>query len=591
MKLGTRVEAPGGMPGTVGAVRRETNGITSRLLLLYVERVAGADGVRAVLGRCGMSDRRRDLLDENYWFSYSEKIALFESASEVLADPRVMLNVAGSALELNVGGGLKIALRALGSPRFVYQNIVRANAKFSGSHAMELLDLGRDHARISYADRTPARRYHPLDCQYNQGMLACVPRLFGEPPAHLEHHVCGCKGGPACIYDLRWNSRVGERRFALGLGLLGAGAVAVPALLVPGLLPVGIAVAGGSGLAAWLRGSHRARAERRQLEHEAREQSEVADQLIASLNDLVSELRLDDVLAKVTANAQLAVGGKEFALLVDEGDGPRCQSYTNLPPSAVAVLEHWARHNERLEETITVDDVLTIPELARLSHGCEVPFGSICAAPLAFRGRHLGALIALATQARTFLPRDVDLIQSYAAQAAVALANARMYQELEELASRDHLTGLLNHREFHESLTRELNRCRRYGGRFALVLLDLNGFKSVNDSLGHAEGDRVLREVAGALARTCRASDVAFRVGGDEFAYILPESDEESALAAARRARAEVAAMPRRVDLCYGVTVWPTDGVGRDELLASADARLYEMKRGHRGGAPPPIGA
>jgi two-component system, cell cycle response regulator len=198
----------------------------------------------------------------------------------------------------------------------------------------------------------------------------------------------------------------------------------------------------------------------------------------------------------------------------------------------------------------------------------------------------LGVLVALATQPRTFLPRDVDLIQSYAALAAVALANARMYQELEELASRDHLTGLLNLREFHEALTRELERCKRYGGRFSIVLFDLNRFKAVNDSHGHAEGDRVLKEAGAAFGRTCRSSDLAFRVGGDEFAYILPESDSEAARAAAARAREALAAMPEGLDCSYGITVWPNDGPERAKLLETADNRLYEMKRARRANRP-----
>src|SRR5215212_8911289 len=88
--------------------RRETNGITSRLLLLYVEQVGGVDAVEQVLARCGMSDRRDELLDENNWFSYDGKIALFEAAAEVLGDPNVMLSVSSQALTLKVGGGLKI---------------------------------------------------------------------------------------------------------------------------------------------------------------------------------------------------------------------------------------------------------------------------------------------------------------------------------------------------------------------------------------------------------------------------------------------------------------------------------------------------
>jgi diguanylate cyclase (GGDEF)-like protein len=567
--------------------RRETNGITSRLVLLYVEQTGGPEAVAEMLARCGMSDRGSELLDENYWFSYDEKIALFEAASAVLDDSNVMLNASAQALALNVGGGLKLALRALGSPRLVYQNIVRANAKFSGSHSMELLDVGPRHAVISYADLTPANRYHELDCQYNRGMLARVPELFGLGPAQVEHHVCGCSGGPACIYSLRWESGSNEIRFAIGATVVGGGALAATAVFDPSLLPVGAAVAGASAVAAAMRAARQGRAVRHQLEADAQEQSALADRLVASLQDLVSELRLEEVLAKITQNAQAAVVGKEFALMVDDGEGPHCQSFTRLPLSAVSILEAWAQGAMGArEQPITVDDVLAVPGLSRLAGSVDPSFGSICAAPLVFRGSRLGVLVALATQPRTFLPRDVDLIQSYAALAAVALANARMYQELEELASRDHLTGLLNLREFHESLARELGRCKRYGGRFSVVLFDLNRFKAVNDSRGHAEGDRVLKEAGGAFGQTCRSSDLAFRIGGDEFAYILPESDAEAATAAAARARAALAAMPEELDCCYGITVWPDDGPERAKLLETADSRLYEMKREHRPDGP-----
>lgn len=99
------------IPAPAAQTRRETNGITSRLELLYAERAGGPEAVDEVLVRCGMSDRHEQLLDENYWFSYDQKIALFEAASEVLGDPNVMLTASAQALDLNVGRGLKLALR------------------------------------------------------------------------------------------------------------------------------------------------------------------------------------------------------------------------------------------------------------------------------------------------------------------------------------------------------------------------------------------------------------------------------------------------------------------------------------------------
>src|SRR3954470_22638891 len=109
--------------------------MTSRLVLEYIERIGGRPAVEAVLAHCGLDDREAWLRDENAWLPYDMKVALFRSAAEVLDDPYVMLHAGESALELNIGQGLTLGLRALGSPRLVYQNVVRANAKFSRSHA------------------------------------------------------------------------------------------------------------------------------------------------------------------------------------------------------------------------------------------------------------------------------------------------------------------------------------------------------------------------------------------------------------------------------------------------------------------------
>jgi diguanylate cyclase (GGDEF)-like protein len=579
-----RTEVSGQDNGRPAEPSRETNGITSRIVLLYVERVGGASAVDAVLERAGLQGRKEQLLDENYWFSYKEKIALFEAVAEVLDDPEAMLHIGEVVLELNVGEALRLALRALGSPRLVYQNIVRANAKFTGSHRMDLLELGRDYARIRYRDLSVRRRYHPLDCQYNRGLLVCIPKLFGQPPARLSHPVCGCRGGDACVYELRWDERRNDARIALGAGALSVAAAGGAALFAPALLPAAAGLLLLVGAALGWRAVRRDRARWRQVEQELGEQSRLAERLTSSLQDLVSELRIEDVLAKVTRNAQSAVGGKEFALLIDDDDGLGCQSSTGLPRSATAGLEHWADQvGEQLQEPLTVEDVSLVPELLALARDGSPSFGSLCAAPMIFRGERLGVLVALATQPRTFLPRDLDLIQSYATQAAIALTNARLYQSKEELASRDPLTGLLNHREFHEALGRELKRGDRYGGEFSVVLFDIDRFKTVNDMHGHAQGDRVLRDVAGALAGACRASDLAFRIGGDEFALILPHTNAEAAEVAAERGRAAVASLPGALDASFGIAVWPADAGSKDSLLERADARLYEMKRAPAG--------
>ena len=564
------------LPATPRPEPRETSGMTSLLLLTYVERVAGRAAVDDVLRRAGAADREDELRDEGAWFSYDLKIRLFESLVEVLGDPQATRRMGEAALDLQVATGLKVALRALGSPRLLYKNVVRANAKFSARHGMELLELRPTSARMVFRD-VEDRPLHHLDCAYTQGLLACAPGLFGLPNARISHGLCGARADGPCVYDISWEPS--RTRSLVLSGAAGAVALGGSILLSPALVPFGAGAALGAAGFAGATVFRSRRARWRQLEAELEDHLESGERLSDSLKDLVSELRLEEVLAKITANARDAVGGKEFALLVDEDGGPRCQSSSGLPGDVVAALEAWARAEPGdAEEPLLVDDVGVVPALAELPDHPRMSVGSLCAARLVYRGRSLGLLVALSARRRTFLPRDVDQLQAYAAQAAIALENARLYEAQEALASRDALTGLRNHRDFHERVDEELERLRRHEGRLAVLLIDLDGFKSVNDESGHAAGDRVLRRAARAIESACRSSDVAFRVGGDEFAVILPGAGQDEAGEVVERLTAAVDAVDPRTSASVGTAVWPDDGGSKDVLLAHADGSLYATK-------------
>lgn len=186
-------------------------------------------------------------------------------------------------------------------------------------------------------------------------------------------------------------------------------------------------------------------------------------------------------------------------------------------------------------------------------------------------------------------PRDalggsgLEDLRDFADHTALALANASLLEEHAALARHDPLTGLRNHREFHDWLRRAERR-----RPFAVLLMDLDHFKSVNDTHGHAEGDRVLRAVAAALSSACRGEDPCFRIGGDEFACILPGAGPEEAEQVAERARRAVAAVDRRIGLSAGAACWPQDGDTRETLLVVADERLYAAKRDRRASGPIP---
>jgi diguanylate cyclase (GGDEF)-like protein len=162
------------------------------------------------------------------------------------------------------------------------------------------------------------------------------------------------------------------------------------------------------------------------------------------------------------------------------------------------------------------------------------------------------------------------------------------HRALWTLARRDELTGVGNYRGLHERLAEEIVRHRRHSREFALVLLDLDGFKAVNERFGHLEGDRLLAEIGVALSDEVRAEDSVFRQGGDEFAVIVPEAHAEEAEEVAARLRARVARRgfgtdaSRPVSAATGLAMFPADGVVVEELLGFADRDLFAAKRERR---------
>ena len=161
------------------------------------------------------------------------------------------------------------------------------------------------------------------------------------------------------------------------------------------------------------------------------------------------------------------------------------------------------------------------------------------------------------------------------------------YDELKKLqlnAVTDPLTGLYNRRLFSETIEKELNRARRYGQPLGLVILDLHRFKEVNDRHGHPRGDEVLRAAANTLTKALRTSDSAFRIGGDEFALLLPQTDAAQALALSRRVESVFAEaishfqLTVSVSMDHGVATFPQDGDHADQLVRVADERLYHLK-------------
>jgi diguanylate cyclase (GGDEF)-like protein len=180
-------------------------------------------------------------------------------------------------------------------------------------------------------------------------------------------------------------------------------------------------------------------------------------------------------------------------------------------------------------------------------------------------------------------PTDLDLLR---ARARTLLELKQYLDSCQEAAFTDHLTGLANRRRFERQLEREAARTERYSRPFCLLLVDIDNFKDVNDTHGHDAGDEALRQVANVIQSGTRGIDTGARIGGDEFAVILPETDLVRGLEVAERLRSAIAALDfgpaGRVTASLGVAELPTCARNNEELRASADAALYEAKRGGR---------
>jgi len=160
------------------------------------------------------------------------------------------------------------------------------------------------------------------------------------------------------------------------------------------------------------------------------------------------------------------------------------------------------------------------------------------------------------------------------------LDNAQLFDQVSRMAASDSLTGLANHRRLLETLETEIQRSRRTGRSFAVLLFDLDDLKKVNDKFGHLTGSRAIKRVGAALKGSSRTIDTAARFGGDEFAVVLPESGEQEAQLAANRICDHLAhdGQEPQISVSVGLAVYPKDGTTIEKLLQTADQALYRMK-------------
>jgi diguanylate cyclase (GGDEF)-like protein len=268
----------------------------------------------------------------------------------------------------------------------------------------------------------------------------------------------------------------------------------------------------------------------------------------------------------------LDYGTKEIEIKAEAG--ATAHAMGKRIPIGIGILGRVARTGER----------------ALVQNGVEGQIGailpesrSVLCIPITYGETLLGALNIESRNERAFSPQDVLILNTLADLLATALHNAFVFQKLQQQSITDGLTGIKTRRFFWEALSAEWKRASRSGRPFSVVLIDLDKFKEVNDSMGHFEGDLVLARVGRLLEQKSRQSNVVARYGGDEFIVLMPETGPEQAQVLAERLRQWIVQDPmlneHHITGSFGVASFPTHGFSIEDIIRVADAGMYVSKR------------
>jgi diguanylate cyclase (GGDEF)-like protein len=509
---------------------------------------------------------------------------LLEEARQRAAEPATLLHVsraATSSLELHS----------------VLDEIARATLGISGieccaillwEEAAEELEMGAEVTIPDWPGVDPPGTRYPLDPadSHRQVLRNREPVLFQEDDPNLvaaDRAAMADWGARSVLAYPLW---VGDEC----LGLLQVYSRRLRAF-GPTVFRLGREVAAQTALAI-----HNAR-----LLAETRRHAEEQTALLRVSRAVSSSLRLGDVLGEV-ARASLGIAGAqgceielwhpeqdEIELVAQHYAPDWIDSKTNV--GTRFPLTDWpiTRRVLTTRDPLIFDQ--TTPSLTAYEreHLFDDGTRSGFAVPIVLDDRCLGLFSLYSREPAAFTARAVALGQDLAGQAALAIERARLHAALEVRARTDGLTGVLNRGAIEEALDAELTRARRSGLPLAILLIDLDGFKHVNDRHGHLVGDRVLQEVAAILSNGVREGDHVGRYGGDEFLALLPDADETGARAVARRLQtaAEVVGIANDpeegrvpIRLSIGHAVYPNDGSTHEELIAIADEAMYAVKHG-----------
>jgi diguanylate cyclase (GGDEF)-like protein len=268
-------------------------------------------------------------------------------------------------------------------------------------------------------------------------------------------------------------------------------------------------------------------------------------------------------------------------------------------PEQATIKGSWAQYTDRqyrvgnafavapdsdLARAIAAGTAIRVEQVDADSRVGRLGYGSSIVTPIQVAGRAWGLLAVASIPTRGLTGEHEARLTEFAGLISTAITNIEDRAALAAQASSDALTGVANHRTFHERLAADLSRARRYGTTVSVAMIDVDHFKLVNDVGGHEAGDEILIRVAGCLSDAARAEDTLARVGGDEFAWILPETGAEEAREAVERARAAIGATPSELP-CVTISAGICDSQRTSdptELVRLADRALYSSKENGR---------
>jgi diguanylate cyclase (GGDEF)-like protein/putative nucleotidyltransferase with HDIG domain len=310
--------------------------------------------------------------------------------------------------------------------------------------------------------------------------------------------------------------------------------------------------------------------------------------LVEIANDLGSSLSLDETLALLAVRLGKAIPHDAVVIWIRQqgelvprlvkGESFRLLSSLRIPLGQG--LSGWVAENNR-----SIVNGNPAAEAGYLNDPGKVTrLRSAIGVPLLSRDRVVGVLTLYQLRPEAFNPDHRRILETISAKVGVVIDNALRFEQVQDAARTDELTGLLNARSLFEYLADEVAMCTQHGRTLAVIVGDLNGFKKANDRHGHLAGNRILQNVAAGLRRCCRASDTVARLGGDEFVVVLTDPGEYLPRMMERIAEVgELAASEinyaTSISISAGYALFPQDATDAEGLLEKADERMYENKR------------